>query len=327
MSARTALLALVAASATALVTTAAPPTMSAPALAHPRGCDADRVALDDVEGGEHWAPLTPSKWAFPGDQIILTEKGTAPTGPRRPFEYATLTTGPELGSLRYDAEVRLDEPTSVNNRDVVLIWNYQSPTRFYYAHISQDNTIYPHNGIFVVNDADRLRIDDQWNGSVGAPPAVDDLDWHHVSVRYDAETGAIAVHVDGAEEPLMTATDTTFSGGRVGFGSFDNFGRARDIGVTGSPVLPAAGLWVSAPPVARAGRKATVRVAGLAPCESFSVRLDGDEVAEGVAPRRGPARVRMALPAVRRPTAVTIGVVGSEADRAGSDRMWVLPGR
>ena len=98
----------------------------------------------------------------------------------------------------------------MSNRDVVLIWNYQSPTRFYYAHLSQDNTIYPHNGIFVVDNADRRRIDDQWTGSVGAPPAVDDLDWHDVGLRYDARTGAIAVHVDGAEEPLMTATDTTF---------------------------------------------------------------------------------------------------------------------
>lgn len=34
-----------------------------------------------------------------------------------------------------------------------------------------DNTIYPHNGIFVVNNADRLRIDDQWTGTVGAPPS------------------------------------------------------------------------------------------------------------------------------------------------------------
>ena len=27
----------------------------------------------------------------------------------------------------------------------------------------------------------------------------------------------------------MTATDTTFAGGRVGFGSFDNYGRVRDV--------------------------------------------------------------------------------------------------
>ena len=186
-----------------------------------------RASLSD------WDPLTDSKWAFEDGQVILTERGVNPGGPRRPFEYAVVTQGPELGSLRYTAQVRIDEPVEFSNRDVILIWNYQSPTRFYYAHLSQDNTIYPHNGIFVVNDADRLRIDHQWNGSVGAPPAIDDTDWHDVRLDYDAATGEIAVHVDGSEMPLMTATDTAFSGGRVGFGSFDNYGRVRDVVVAG----------------------------------------------------------------------------------------------
>jgi hypothetical protein len=182
-----------------------------------------------------WDPLTDGKWAFDRRhrEVVLTEPGTAPSGPRRPFEYAVVTAGPELGSLSYRAEVRLDEDVSVDNRDVVLIWNYQSPTRFYYAHLSQDNTIYPHNGIFVVDDADRRRIDDQWTGTVGAPPAVDDADWHAVRLDYDARSGRVALRVDGVREPLMTATDTTFAGGRVGFGSFDNYGRVRDVAVVG----------------------------------------------------------------------------------------------
>ena len=83
--------------------------------------------------------------------------------------------------------MRIDEPVTRNDRDVILVWNYQSPTRFYYAHLSQDNTIYPHNGIFVVNDADRLRIDDQWNGTNSARlPAIDDTDWHDVRLDYVA---------------------------------------------------------------------------------------------------------------------------------------------
>jgi hypothetical protein len=183
---------------------------------------------------QHWDPLTDTKWAFERGQVILTERGTNPGGPRRPFEYAVVTKGPEFAGLSYSAEVRIDEPVEFSNRDVILIWNYQSPTRFYYAHFSQDNTIYPHNGIFVVDNADRRRIDDQWNGSVGAPPAINDTDWHDVRVDYDAATGEIEVYVDDAAEPLMTATDTTFSGGRVGFGSFDNYGRARAVHVVGT---------------------------------------------------------------------------------------------
>ena len=40
--------------------------------------------------------------------------------------------------------------------------------------------------------------------------------------------------MDGSRYPLMTAVDTTFDSGRVGFGSFDNIGRLRDLEVTGS---------------------------------------------------------------------------------------------
>ncbi|MGP4016532.1 hypothetical protein [Saccharopolyspora sp. 5N708] len=188
-----------------------------------------------------WDPLTPGKWEFANRQVIMTERGDAPEGPRRPFEYAIVDRGPEFASLRYTAEVRIDEPVSRNDRDVVLIFNYQSPTRFYYVHLSQDNTIYPHNGIFVVDNADRERIDDQWNGTTGAPPAIDDTDWHDVRLDYRASSGEIAVYVDGSDEPLMTATDTSFSGGRVGFGSFDNYGRVRDVTVVGTTARPATG--------------------------------------------------------------------------------------
>jgi hypothetical protein len=193
-----------------------------------------RIAVVVPRAAEHWDPLTDATWELGRGSAVMTERGTAPEGPRRPFEYAIVTKGPTLGSLSYAAEVRIDEPVTRNDRDVVLIWNYRSPTRFYYAHLSQDNTIYPHNGIFVVDDADRRRIDDQWNGSdLGAPPAIDDTEWHDVRVDYAARTGRIAVYVDDAREPLMTATDTTFAGGRVGFGSFDNYGRVRDVFVVG----------------------------------------------------------------------------------------------
>jgi hypothetical protein len=213
--------------ATTLVALLAP---AAPGAATPA-----EVRVVAAPSPDHWDPLTDSKWAFTDGQVVMTERGTAPPGPRRPFEYAVVTKGPELGSLSYRAEVRIDEPVTRNDRDVILIWNYQSPTRFYYAHLSQDNTIYPHNGIFVVDDADRRRIDDQWTGTVGATPAIDDTDWHDVRLDYDAGTGEIAVYVDSAGEPLMTATDTTYAGGRVGFGSFDNYGRAKHVKVVGTP--------------------------------------------------------------------------------------------
>jgi hypothetical protein len=201
-------------------------------------CDVGSTRITDVMAGENWAPRTPEKWEFPGDEIILAEAGVNPGGYRRPFEFAVLTEGRELGNVQIEAEVRLDTPATISNRDVIIVFGYQSDTEYYYAHLSQDNTIYAHNGIFRVDNADRYRIEHQWDGTVGAPPAVTDEEWHDVKVTHCADTGEIAVYVDGSDTPLMTAVDTTFSSGRVGFGSFDNVGRMRDLVVTGTATGP-----------------------------------------------------------------------------------------
>ncbi len=198
--------------------------------------DVGNTRVRDTMRPTNWAPVTPSKWRFANDQVILAEAGEARPGPRRPFEYAVLTAGPVFGAVEVTGEVRLDTPVEITNRDVIIVFGYKSDTEFYYAHVSTDNTILPHNGIFKVNNADRERIDYQWNGrSLGANPAIVDAKWHTVRVKHLPATGEIAVYVDGVKDPLMTAKDTTFSSGRVGFGSFDNIGRLRDLTVKGTP--------------------------------------------------------------------------------------------
>jgi hypothetical protein len=194
------------------------------------------TVVNETTGAANWAPVTPSKWRFDKDEVILAEAGVNRPGPRRPFEYAVLTAGPAWSSVQVEAQVRLDTPVEVSNRDVIIVFGWRSDTEFYYAHLSTDNTIYPHNGIFKVNNADRERIEYQWNGrSRGANPAIVDAEWHNVRVVHLPATGEIAVYVDGSKDPLMTAKDTTFGSGRVGFGSFDNIGRLRHLTVTGTP--------------------------------------------------------------------------------------------
>ena len=237
----------------------------------PPTCTPDGSVITDVMSEDDWAPRTPDKWDFPGEEVVLTEAGTNPDdGIRRPFEYAVLTDGPELGSFDLSAQVRLDEPASVNNRDVILVFGWQSDTEYYYAHLSQDNTIYAHNGIFKVDNADRERIDDQWDGAVGAPSAVTDEEWHDVRVVRCADSGDIAVYVDGLDTPLMTANDDTFGDGRVGFGSFDNFGRLRDLTVT------AAADDATAPAVTvKTGAEFTVGRNGIYSKVSFKLHDEG----------------------------------------------------
>jgi hypothetical protein len=199
-------------------------------------CDVGDTTVTDVMKAENWAPVTAKKWQFPGTEAILAEAAAARSGPRRPFEYAMLSTGLGFGSVQIDGTVRIDSPVEIRDRDVIILFGYRSDAEFYYVHLSTDNTMYPHNGIFVVNNADRRRIDDQWNEarSEGAPPAITDEEWHQVRVVHCADSGEIAVYVDGSQTPLMTAKDTTFHSGRVGFGSFDNIGRLRDLTITGT---------------------------------------------------------------------------------------------
>jgi hypothetical protein len=46
-------------------------------------------------------------------------------------------------------------------------------------------------------------------------------------------TGRIAVYFDDLETPLMEATDTTFTSGRVGIGSFDDMNDFTQVKVSG----------------------------------------------------------------------------------------------
>jgi hypothetical protein len=162
------------------------------------------------------------------DGLLVLEKAGVPGGPiRRPGALAILQT-PALADATLEAEVRSDAPEDVIHRDILLVAGWQSPTRLYYAHLSavRDNV---HNGIFIVDGADRTRIDDE-----SRRPALKDKGWHKVRLVRTAATGRIEVFVDGETAPIMTATDKTIPSGRMGVGSFDDPGAFRGIRVHGS---------------------------------------------------------------------------------------------
>ena len=50
---------------------------------------------------------------------------------------------------------------------------------------------------------------------------------------HNVASGRITVYFDDLETPLMEATDTTFTGGRVGIGSFDDMNDFTDVKVRG----------------------------------------------------------------------------------------------
>ena len=165
------------------------------------------------------------------DRVLALVTAGKPAGAiRRPSALALLN-GPETSDTTLEVELRSTAalPDVTPRRDVLLVIGYQSPTRFYYVHISavRDDV---HNGIFLVNDADRRRIDSR---SDGAP--LRDQAWHRARVVRRPSTGRIEVFVDDRREPIMVGTDKTLAWGRAGVGSFDDTAEFRNVVVTGTP--------------------------------------------------------------------------------------------
>ena len=177
---------------------------------------------------DEWTLDGSGAWAI-RDGLLLLEKAGVPAGPiRRPGALAILKT-PPLGDSSIELEMRSDAPEDVIHRDLLLVVGWQSPSRLYYVHLSaiRDNV---HNGIFVVDHADRRRIDD-----ASDRPALKDRAWHKARLVRTASTGRLEVFVDGEATPIMTATDRSIPSGRLGVGSFDDAGAFRSIRVQGVP--------------------------------------------------------------------------------------------
>ena len=160
--------------------------------------------------------------------VVILEKEGVPSGPiRRPAALAILKSEP-LTDLTFQLDVRSTAPADLAVRDVQVIFGYQSPAEFYYVHVSA-KTDAVHNGIFIVNKADRKRLDQPTSRA----PLTDQA-WHRVRLERSASTGSIAVFFDDDARPFLTATDKTFTWGLVGFGSFDETGEFRNIEVLGT---------------------------------------------------------------------------------------------
>ena len=166
-------------------------------------------------------------WTVRG-KILVLEKAGVPGGPiRRPAALAIVKSDP-LTDVTLKLQARSTAPADLAVRDLQLIFGYQSPTQFYYVHVSK-KTDAVHNGIFIVDNADRKRLDQP----VSRAP-LGDQEWHTLRLERNAEAGTVAVFFDDEQEPFLSVTDRTFTWGRVGFGSFDETGEFRNVEVTGT---------------------------------------------------------------------------------------------
>ncbi len=190
------------------------------------------VLSDDFQSGnlDRWEPTDAKAWKLTrqGDNQIysLTVRQSDFTPPvRSPFNRA-LIKDLILGSFVLDVRLQSTLDTGAH-RDLCLFFGYQDDAHLYYVHLGRATDDHA-NQIFIVNDAPRKKISMQ---TTEGTPWTDD--WHHARVVRDVVSGKIEIYFDDMNTPAMTATDKTFTWGRVGIGSFDDMGNFDDVRVYG----------------------------------------------------------------------------------------------
>jgi len=184
---------------------------------------------DFKKGADAWEPTDPKAWKVSDgkDAKVFSQFAQSKYKPphRSPLNIA-LVKDLAVGDFVLDARVQ-STARDYPHRDVCLFFGYQDPAHFYYVHLGRKTDDHA-NQIFIVNQADRKKISTQTTD--GTPW---DDGWHHVRIVRTVGDGTILVYFDDMKAPVMTATDKTFTWGRVGVGSFDDTANWTDIQLHG----------------------------------------------------------------------------------------------
>jgi hypothetical protein len=183
---------------------------------------------DFEQGHQRWEILDPDTWKHSESEgnhsLEITERDSKYAPPHRSPLHIALIKDLEASDFEIRFRVRSTKDTG-NHRDCCVFFNYRDDRHFYYVHLGALPD--PHSGqIMIVNDAPRLALTENKN-----PVAWDDA-WHQVRLVRKSSDGLIAIYFDDMDKPLMEVNDKTFSGGRIGIGSFDDMNAFDDIVVT-----------------------------------------------------------------------------------------------
>jgi hypothetical protein len=173
-----------------------------------------------------YQPTDDSAWSLlkqnDNHVLALTKRNSKFSPPFRSPLNRTLIRELDLGSFVMDVKFQSTIP-DYGHRDLCLFFGWQDDAKLYYVHFGKQADDHA-NQIFIVNSAARKKIS---LTSTAGTPWTDN--WHQARIRRDAESGEISVWFDDLSKPAMTAKDTTFRTGRVGFGSFDDVGNFDDL--------------------------------------------------------------------------------------------------
>jgi hypothetical protein len=139
-----------------------------------------------------------------------------------PKGIAVLAT-PAVGSFVLEADL-MQTGREYSHRDMCVFFGVRDASHYYYAHIASRADDVSHQ-IHIVDGAARRPI--ATARSEGVKWGQDQ--WHRVRVERNIDSGIVKVYFDDLENPVLTARDTTFGDGFVGFGSFDDVGRVDNV--------------------------------------------------------------------------------------------------
>lgn len=188
--------------------------------------DFDSAQLDK------WEPVGNGEWRqieLPGrgGVLELTKSGEPPAKPVRRPANILLAPAPAVTAFSIDFEARSLQ-FERKGADIVVIFGYQDPFNFYYAHISNDvNPV--HHVIMKVEGSEQSRSAIQLEKE---PVATLRDAWQKVRITRSAG-GRVAVFVDDMDNPTLTAEDTKWLSGRIGIGSFNDAAQFDAIKLTG----------------------------------------------------------------------------------------------
>ena len=182
------------------------------------------------KGADEWQPTEKDTWKIAeadGNRFYSQYNRKATYNPpfRSPFHISLLkdvTVGDFVLTLRVRSTVA-DYP----HRDACIVFGYQDPNRFYYAHLGRKPDAISCQ-ITLVNQAPRKPIT-QYTG----PGIPWDEKWHDVKIVRTVEDGTIEIYFDDMKKPFMTVKDSTLTWGRIGLGTFDDTADFDDVKLCG----------------------------------------------------------------------------------------------
>lgn len=171
-----------------------------------------------------WTVPVASDWKTSregGEDVLHLAAGREPLpGPRRPIQFA-ITGVPDYQHATIELDV---QPLGSS---LMIVFAYRDAAHFDYAHLSTDTGMREtmHNGIFHVYGGERVRISSERGPAAFAATGR----WYHVKLVHEADTGNIAVTVDGRDLPALRAVDMSLGAGKFGIGSFDETGLFKNL--------------------------------------------------------------------------------------------------